>query len=245
MSRDTPLASYLFKEVYMGYREAVEDGIRQIGSIYQKQYVIPCSKCGVKMTSWSYDREKVYRCKECKLIEQESKNNLTLQTKLRKLKTAILRIEKQGNNIKDYKNAITEITKILDKQGWFQSTEEIMVALQLYKRKIPFNHQVKIKSYRADFVLPKDHIILEVDGILFHTDKTKPYEIARDKLIKDTMGKEWEVIRVTDTDINERIKKLPLAIRLKYKNKQRGKTLYNGKVVYNYKSSFYSLYRTI
>lgn len=213
----------------MGHHEAVEDGIRSIGDIYtNNQYVIPCYECGSDVISWSYIRGRKYTCKICKEMKKEIRKPIQLENKKRKLQNAINRIKQQGNNIDLYSNAINEIERLLENSNWFQSTEEIMVALQLYKRKIPFNHQVKIHSYIVDFVLPKDNIVLEVDGELFHTDKTKDREQVRDEFIRNFMGNQWEVIRVTDAHINENIKKLPLAIKTIYKNRQRQRSMRNG-----------------
>ncbi|MDD5064976.1 MAG: DUF559 domain-containing protein [Phycisphaerae bacterium] len=219
----------------MGYHEALKAGIKienpnphTAGSY--TYYFVPCRGCGIELKRNNYKSGFIYLCDDCKENKKHIINPLKTEVKMKKLQKAITRIEKQGNKIEEYENAVVEIKKLLERPNWFQSTEEIMVALQLYKRKIPFNHQVKIKNYIVDFVLPKDHIILEVDGTIYHTEKTKKYEEARDKFIKNVMGKEWEVIRVTDTDINEGIKKLPLAIKLKYKNRQRQAFLNSGKL---------------
>ena len=67
--------------------------------------------------------------------------------------------------------------------------------------------------YRADFVLPDEKVVLEVDGTLFHTDRTKEKEITRDNLIVLSLGSEWEVVRITDEDINKNITRLLPAIR--------------------------------
>lgn len=214
----------------MGYNEAVEDGIRINNNNYGPRYLVPCCECGTDVLSWNYIRGRNYMCHSCKDRKKEELKPLKVEAKKRKPEIAIARIKQQGNNIEQYEKAILEIEKHIIKPNWFQSTEEIMVALQLYKRKIPFNHQAKIHNYIVDFILPKDKIILEVDGKLFHTKETRRKEMLRDEFIINKMGEDWEVIRVSDEDVNSHIKNLPLAIRLKYKNRQRLKCLNKSKL---------------
>ena len=61
--------------------------------------------------------------------------------------------------------------------------------------------------------MPDDKIVLEVDGTLYHTEKTKAKEIVRDDLIVLALGPDWDVIRVTDTLINQNITRLAKAIK--------------------------------
>ena len=68
-------------------------------------------------------------------------------------------------------------------------------------------------------------IVLEVDGILFHTERTFDKENIRDNLILLTLGADWEVVRITDELINQNITKLVPAIRkIKKERKELRKT---------------------
>lgn len=107
----------------------------------------------------------------------------------------------------------------LYKDHWFDSTEEMMVAIELLHKKVNLRHQVKMGRYRADFVLPDYKIVLEVDGVMFHNENTRKKEQIRDNLIILNLGAEWEVIRITDKLINDNITKLVPAI-LKLKDKR-------------------------
>ena len=205
----------------MGYKEAVEDNIKfrsgkSITSI--TAYYPKCHICGKEVLSYSYIRGKQYTCKDCKLdnylADKEIKNIKNLDKKEQKFEKAVARITKTvGKNINKYEKAIDIVHKKLHKDNWFDSTEEIMTAIELVKNKVKARHQVKVGRYRIDFVLPDEKIILEIDGRLFHTDNTLEKEKVRDNLLLLHFGVDWEVIRITDDYINQNIKRLVPAIR--------------------------------
>ena len=151
--------------------------------------------------------------------------------KERNLKNAINKIEKQvGPKIKEYNKAIEVIRQNLHKDKWFDSTEEIMTALELIRRNVKINHQVEFGIYRVDFLLPEEKIVLEVDGTIFHTEKTKEREDIRDSLIILNLGPEWEIIRITDELINQNIRRLLPAIRAIKKKRQLIRKQNNGEL---------------
>lgn len=205
----------------MGYLEAKEDGIRVIESnkVTDITWFFPhCHICDKEIKSARYDRGVKYTCKECKTLQYMSDKLIKIEENLykkeQKLNKAIKRIEKQApTKIKEYDKAIEILKKNLHKDKWFDSTEEIMVALELLRRKIKVRHQVKMGIYRLDFVLPDEKIVLEVDGTLFHTEKTKEKEDIRDSLIILNLGPSWEVVRITDELINQNIRRLLPAVR--------------------------------
>lgn len=205
----------------MGYKEAVEDNIkikRNETSMGRTVYYPKCSICGVEMLSYNYIRKFKYICERCRIKmhmeDKEKKASLDTQSKDRKLDNAIKRIKKQvGNKIKEYERPVEIIKKYLYRDKWFESTEEIMVALELIRRKIKLKHQVKMGIYRVDFILPDEKVVLEVDGTIFHTEKTKEKEDVRDNVIILNLGPSWEVVRITDVLINQNIRRLLPAIR--------------------------------
>lgn len=220
----------------MGYIEAKEDGIRIITAKNKKQYTIYFPKCHIcenEVKSMRYDRNILYTCKECKLkqylADKEFKAEYSKEIKEKKFNNAIKRIEKNvGNNIKKYEKAIEIVHKNLHKEHWFDSTEEIMVAIELIKNNIKTRHQVKVGIYRVDFILENEKIILEIDGKIFHTEKTKPKEQIRDNILLMKFGLDWEVIRITDDYINENIKRLIPAIRKIRDERKRIRNMNNG-----------------
>lgn len=202
----------------MGYQDAIKDGIRIGKGLYNDTIYFPlCHICGKEIKSLNYQSIQKYTCHECKLKNYMADKEIKIESdrlaKEKKFEKAVQRIQSKVANIKPYEYAIDKIHRKLHVPGWFQSTEEIMVAIELVRRHIKARHQVKFGRYRADFVLPDDKIVLEVDGTLYHTEKTKAKEIVRDDLIVLALGPDWDVIRVTDTLINQNITRLAKAIK--------------------------------
>jgi very-short-patch-repair endonuclease len=206
------------------YLDAVKDGIRienpqRSGEL--AKYYPKCCICGNEMLVLNYKRGVRYVCKKCKakakLRDRNTKINEDYDLKEQKFDRAVGRISKmligKRANKEEYKIAAEKIHRKLHRPLWFQSTEEIMVAIQLVKDKIPTRHQVKFGKYRADFVLPDEKVVLEVDGTPFHNEKTATKESMRDSLITIALGPNWEVVRISDQLINENITKLVEAIR--------------------------------
>lgn len=205
----------------MGYIEAVEDNIRMKrpkGSTSITVYYPKCHVCGGEVMTYNYKRGMNYTCNNCKvkihMADKEQKKNENKEEKDRKLEVAIKRINKQaGTKINEYSKAIEIVKSKLYNDRWFDSTEEIMVALELIRKKIKARHQVKMGIYRLDFVLPEEKIVLEVDGTIFHTERTKEKEDTRDNIIILNFGPDWEVVRITDELINQNVRRLVPAIR--------------------------------
>lgn len=208
----------------MGFAEAKKDGIRHEKRGYTTFYFPACCICGGEVETINYKSSLKYTCQECKakklLADKEKKQSDDYDTKEKKFDNAVERIRKIVGNICDYTYAIEKIHSKLHIHGWFDSTEEIMVAIELVKNKIKARHQVKFGRYRADFVLPDEKIVLEVDGHIYHTESTREKETVRDDLIILALGADWEVIRISDTLINQNITKLISAIR-KVRDKRR------------------------
>ena len=204
----------------MSYNEALADNIRRDNGMYFP----PCHKCGAETRSMSYIPGRKYTCQSCKLADKladkERLSNNKRECKERKFAEAVKRIGKRAN-LTAYSFAINKVYEKLHTVGYFDSTEEILVAIELVKNKIRFRHQVKFNRYRLDFVLPDEKVVLEVDGVTFHNVETRNRERLRDDLIVLGYGAEWEVIRVTDKMVNENITKLLPAIKeIKRKRKE-------------------------
>ena len=203
----------------MGYFEANEDGVRRSTRGRGTDWYYPlCCLCGEEVPSFGYQRGIQYTCKRCKafllLADSQRQVHASEEVKNKRLKNAISRIYAKTKSTSGYKKAIATVEKSLYRQGWFQSTEEVMVAIELLRNRIRTRHQVKFGRYIADFVLPDEKIVLEVDGVLFHPKSGVVRETARDNLIVLALGVDWEVIRITDEMINENITRLVPAIRL-------------------------------
>ena len=196
----------------MSWREAKEDGI-PIAKDRAKYncYYPPCHLCGTPVYSWSYIRNSKYTCKDCRteLVRQtrEEGNATSEDKKQKKLEDAIKRISKV-TDVTAYEDAIRIVRRKLSMRGWYQSTEEIMVALELIRCGIKAHHQVRIFEYTVDFILPDKKVALEIDGNIYHGKDKLKYQSIRDEVIMSKLGEGWEMIRISTDNINQNVTKL-------------------------------------
>lgn len=200
----------------MSYFEALEDDvpIRKDAMGYNAYYP-PCKYCGAPVYALSYLRDKTYACKDCRTLaveQQKQENNEAAYTlKEKKLRVAIRRISKVAR-IEDYSAAIAVIEKQLSHAGWFQSSEEIMVALELLKCGVKVHHQVRVFDYRVDFVLPELRVLLEIDGPIFHGKERQKQREVRDAVLNHKFPG-WEIIHISTENICINVTRLLPAIR--------------------------------
>jgi very-short-patch-repair endonuclease/DNA-directed RNA polymerase subunit RPC12/RpoP len=198
-------------------------------------YFIPCSECGKTLTSWSYHSGMVYRCKECraKKLMQERADKSSMEFGKR-LEMAIKFLEHQQQGVEMYQEAIEKIKKHENKCGWFQSSDEMLVALELIRSKTKARHQVKMGRFRADFVLPDLKVVLEVDGKPYHNSDTATRERVRDNCIIAALGPEWEVVRIDTEQIKVKLTKLVPAIKAVARGRKKLREAHGGRLPDNY-----------
>jgi very-short-patch-repair endonuclease len=92
----------------------------------------------------------------------------------------------------------------------FDSSYEVMAAIILIHNRVRIKTQFQICGYQVDFLLPDDHVILEIDGDRHKYNKT--YDSKRDKHIKDALGPDWEIIRISTECLDMKATKLIDAI---------------------------------
>lgn len=199
----------------MSYNEAIEDKIPTSKSNGSTIYYPSCHICGESVRSWNYIRSMKYTCIECKtllvLFEQDKKRDLTVEQRKLKLKRAISRIAKVSN-ISNYHEAINTVECSIADPNWFQSTEEVMVGLQLIKKNIKFETQYKVGPYSCDFFLPELNVVLEIDGNLFHGEDKHEKEVIRDRHIEEILGNHINVLRIKTSYINMNVTRVTNAI---------------------------------
>lgn len=193
----------------MGYVEAIEDGIE---IYHNRSYKIPCEKCGRKIYRTQYSRTRTYLCDYCKgKINNKKKayaSKEVLETKTPKeiqFEKAIKEIENQVDDFTKYKNAI-KIARTRDES--YGSIPEAMVAIELLKNKYVIIPQQKVGKYRVDFALPRDKIVIEVDGRRYH-DGIKS---GREAKIQFSFGLDWKIIHIPAELIRDDIQKLKAII---------------------------------
>lgn len=213
----------------MSYIEAKEDNIPTEKDCRGFTiYYPPCHICETPVFSWRYVRNTKYTCPNCRELlvgrQFDMKLNNCLSKQERCLNRAIDRISKQ-TNIKKYESAIAWIRKHLGNSSWFQSTEEVMVAMELIRKGVKAHHQVKVYNYSVDFVLPDLKVALEIDGKLYHGKDKEKYSEERDMLICDKLGEGWEIIHIDTDNINRNVTKLMVAINAVLRRRKKIKTL--------------------
>jgi very-short-patch-repair endonuclease len=196
----------------MSYKEALKDGIAVRNQGRNLYYSVPCTTCKKFFDVRYYHSIDLqhYKCSKCKEEVIVSEDLYLKAVKEVRFERAITRLEKVTKINDDYVVAIKKVAKNLHKKGWFQSTEEIMVAIVLLKNNIKIIHQQKIKNYKIDFVLPEHKIILEVDGEMYHSNKSK--EGIRDGEILLSIGLDWRILRISTERINKDVTKIIEAI---------------------------------
>ena len=178
--------------------KAKEDGIRhENGSFY-----IPCTICNEDVQSFSYSRNRMYICKECRKIilslRRKHKKGLVDDQRTvheRRFDNAVENLRKQGID-KSWDSAIKIAMKKID---CYDSIPEAMMAIGLIHYKYAIIPQQKIGSLTVDFALPRNKMVVEVDGSLYHKEKYK--ENHRDYRIRNDLGMDWEVRHVPAEEI--------------------------------------------
>lgn len=209
----------------MSYQEALEDHIH-IGKDQHgfNMYYPECHICGEPVPNWGYRRDLKYTCPKCRSLlvskKAATENFISAGSKRRKLDAAIKRISKVAS-IEKYKRAYDVVQKHIDRPGWFQSTEEIMTALELIRRGLKIRHQVKVLNYSVDFVIPEYKVALEIDGKPFHSKEYADKQRNRDDVIIWKLGEGWEIIHIDTDNINTNVTRLVPAIKavLKFRKK--------------------------
>jgi very-short-patch-repair endonuclease len=205
----------------MGYYDAVRDHIpMRKDKNGNTGFYPPCKICGEPVYSWNYVSGTDYTCPKCReeLVKQYREEHEE-SGKDKKFNAAVKRISKVADTEK-YKSAIAAVQKCLMHRGWFQSTEEIMTAIELIHRGYKVYPQVKVFDYRVDFVIPELKTALEIDGEVFHQKKDKEQSAMRDELISDKLDG-YHVIHIPAENINMNITKLVPAIKAVIRNREK------------------------
>ena len=188
----------------MGYKEALEDGIK-IEHLKRNVYYIPCEICGREIKRTSYSRSFNYLCDYCKGVVRkkqkiEINNNLKTKAEIR-FEKAIDELKKQVYYYESYDKYIEKKRTKTEKYG---SIPEVMVAIELLRLGYRIIPQQKVGKYSVDFAIPKEKIVLEIDGCIYHSAKNN----VREAEIQIMLGMDWKIIHIPAEFIRKDIKKL-------------------------------------
>lgn len=154
-------------------------------------------------------------CPEClEKHNEEIKHDKELHVILKKkvmFERAMELMEKQGCDMSKYRNSAVMVQKYLY-TNWdkFDSADELIAAIVLIKNGLQVKMQCKVGRYQIDIVIPEKKIALEIDG-----DRHKlkrDYDTWRDVEIKNALGDEWEIVRISTNHIEKNCEKLVTAI---------------------------------
>jgi len=202
-----------------------------------EMYVTPCIVCGESVKTWVKRQGVKFKCKECRAKEKEitsaGKSELKKALAERRMEIAVEHLEKKGL-LDQYEEALRIVGSNLYREGWFQSSDEILVALELIRSGLKIRHQVKMGRWKVDFIVPELKVVLEVDGTLFHPKEKKKQEKVRDASIIASLGPEWEVVRINDIVLEKNIQKLVPAIKRVIKERVRVRSNFDHKLPHWY-----------
>ena len=200
----------------MSIAEANYDGIERVydenyparGRKGAYVYKIPCGCCGKIITKLHYRKDIVQMCDYCKLKIKNKKAELQkelIETKSKREKQfdkAVNEIKKQVKDFSKYEKAI-EIART--REEMYGSIPEAMVAIELLRLKYRIIPQQKVKKYKVDFAIPKEKIVIEVDGSVYHKDS---YKGDREAIIQLALGLDWKIIHIPAEYIAKDIQKV-------------------------------------
>lgn len=196
--------------------------------------VFTCWECGTYITGDRPIHRRVF-CQECKdKYEKEHEKfmneYLSAKTKI-SWDRAVRHMEYQDSvNINAYYDEAQYVKELALKDfNKFQSSYEMMAAMELLKNRIKSKMQYKILKYKVDFYIPGLKTILEIDGKL-HDFKLKK-DSDRDVAILTELNskdKGWEVVRIPTEYLDKDITKLIPAIKAVKKEKQRLRKMNGG-----------------
>jgi very-short-patch-repair endonuclease len=189
---------------------------------------------------------RVYCSDDCsnKRKEQKEKDLETyVNLKIKVMHERALRmLEKQGANLGLYYDVSQAVLdKALSDYGKFQSSHEMVAAMELIRNKIQTKVQATVNKNRVDFMLPELCVVLEIDGYM-HKYKVGN-DSKRDVAIRNELGPEWEVVRIPTKYIEQNIKMLVPAIEQIYGLKQKFRAENNGFLPDNYSEREKAQYR--
>lgn len=223
----------------MNYQDAIKDGVKVTNEGGMLCFYPKCCKCGGEARSFNYVSGVKNICRDCIELDRIKRKQVMLEKKARlieeqgltspirerivardkerqpKSEAMLSRATKRISGMADISKFTDAIEKIREQTiagVVYGSTEEMLVAIELTRHGVKYRQQVKFGPYRVDFVLDNDKVLLEVDGITFHTGEKKRKDQLRDLRILASLGPEWEIIRISDDNINERITRLIPAI---------------------------------
>lgn len=111
-------------------------------------------------------------------------------------------LERAEVDMYEYKEECEAIEEfIAENPNKFDTAHEMIVAIMLLWNRVHAKTQYRVGTYLADFCLPDEKIILEVDGTVHRYNMYR--DNKRDVSIRETLGNEWEVVRISNEYVEQ------------------------------------------
>lgn len=206
-----------------------------------------CWYCGKEIP---YQEDLRAYCRDCKDKKDKDYSDLyeryLKEQSLVMYEKALRQMEHQKFSMHYYYEACNVIKeKIKQDYRSFDSSHEIMVAIELINNKIKTIPHKKIERYTVDFMLPDLKIVLEIDGAWHYTSQNMLKDAKRDIEIISSLGVGWEVIRVKTSQVETKLMELVDFIKKTYKERQLLRKKHHGILPDNYSDHTKILYKDI
>lgn len=183
-----------------------------------------CWKCGKQIKPLFGVQYKGRFCDDC--YEEHASDYKATLTEYLSLKTRVMIerafrfMEKAGCNMTEYKKAAEAVKRHAEENPeQYKSAHEVIAAVVLLKNGYDISMNHKIGRYMVDLYLPEKKVCVEIDGE-YHNGK-ELQDSHRDTVIRQTLGEEWEVVRIPTKHIEENPDKIPDAISAIYEMKKK------------------------
>ncbi len=176
--------------------------------------VYKCWKCCKEIQQKDEPKNRVF-CEECfEVYRSEYKDMVSEHIKLKVFimhETALRTMEKAGVYMYEYQDAANKILQEAQSNSEaYYSSDEMVAAIVLEEYGYEFIPNHTVGNYRVDFYIPELRVCFEVDGYM-HTHR-EVYDSERDIDIRNTLGKEWEIVRIPTKYIEKDPTVIPEAI---------------------------------
>jgi very-short-patch-repair endonuclease len=193
-------------------------------------FTYQCWMCSKELELVPEPVERVF-CPECAEKHKAEHDALIAEYALLKMRVmhenALRYMEKAGVYMHEYKDAAERaLASGLEQTKRFYSAHEIIVAIVLDEFGYEYEANYPIGKYRADFFIPELKACLEVDGEEHKHKRIKDNE--RDIEIRQTLGSDWEIVRIPTEYISQNPVLIPDAIEALANEKRKLRRLNNG-----------------
>lgn len=192
----------------------MENGYLRIEDL--EKYYFPCWRCGEEVETLSSNPILRVFCSSCKSLYEEERNERLreyIKLKIYVMHERALRmLEKQGNGMFQYQEAAHDVLEFaLEDPERFDSSHEMIAAMELIRNHVRVKVQQKVLNHRVDFILPDLKVVLEIDGYMHRYSELK--DSKRDIEVRKALGEDWEVVRIPTKYIEKNSKMLLQAIK--------------------------------